>query len=224
MVFFRFISGLQNKISIAEKWIERHKIIYTISVVGIIVCMGLMMSGCNIWPYVSFPFIVLFFCVELIGWRSSAKKWLLVSIVYNFICSYVVTLLIKELFSTTIFAFLFALIYILSWIIMSLLADDDVALLTNEVTAGLSTSLFTIVSYLITVRMGQLPSLGEALLFTSKMTSSEKIEKIWINPYIEVELLYEILQGLIIFLPMIAASAVSIVLLKIKIYGKRDQA
>ena len=130
----------------------------------------------------------------IIGWRKSVRKWLKVCIWYNLLFSLFLTAIVQEKIKYSISAGLFTTIYMIIWLFLSLISYSKISILVNEVISGISATVFTIGTYLVSLRLGSLPSVEEFHDYfntTSKYEmESESITRTLLK-YVEVEILDE---------------------------------
>lgn len=157
----------------------------------------------------------------IIGWRKSVRKWMKVCIWYNLLFSLFLTAIVQEKIEYSISAGLFTTIYMIIWLFLSLISYSKISILVNEVISGISATVFTIGTYLVSLRLGSLPSIEEFHDYfktTSKFEmESESITRT-LSKYAEVEFLDALQWFFVAFLPIIGTSTLCIIFIKIKVY------
>lgn len=157
----------------------------------------------------------------IIGWRKSVRKLLKVCIFYNLFFSLLLTAIVQEKIEYPISSGLFTTIYMIIWFFLSLISYSKISILVNEVISGISATVFTIGTYLVSLRLGSLPSIEEFHDYF-KITSKFEMESASISrtilKYAELKILDALQSFFVVFLPIIGTSTLCIIFIKIKMY------
>ncbi|MBQ6812694.1 MAG: hypothetical protein IJP06_06210 [Agathobacter sp.] len=156
-----------------------------------------------------------------IGWRHSVRKWLSICFIYNALFSIILAAVLQGYIKYSVFIPLSVVIYMLIWIVFSLIADGKVALLVNEIVSGLSATIFTIGTFLVNITLKNLPTEDD---ITSMISTETEIEVtlqdvhsvVW--RYADRVALESLEESFTALLPIIGISMVCVVMVKLKEY------
>lgn len=221
--FFWCIISIQKSLVKFEKWYIGKK--------RFISCIGIL---CTVLA------IVLFFCNQVIlsemifllglavagldgivGWKHSVRKWLKLCISYNLYFSIGLACIIQRTIKYKILTPVFIVVYLLVWMVLSLISSSKVALLANETISGITATIFTIGTYLVSMALKNMPQSSKYLLYfhtdeAFRLALENKDVLAWkfvgslILEYLEVYFLS--------LLPVIGVTAFCVIIIKIKVY------
>lgn len=217
--FFKINFLIEDFFDKMEDWFKS-KEKYWIAIAFLVIVLGvvLIIYGIKILGSIMLILgVIMFFYNKIIGWRTSVRKWLIVGVVYNVLFS----ITIAEMVDSTIANSVFIIAYILVWLFMSLVSSMKVALLANEIVSGIATTIFTIGTYLLSIALKNMPSSDDYILFfqTDEIFESalEKNDTLaW--KFLRIMGLEVVENIFLLFLPIIAVTAISMIMLKIKDY------
>ena len=111
--------------------------------------------------------IVMFICYvkKISKWYISVVKFILTVVIWEFIFCFFIMLGIKEFIKfsdITTFIIIF-IIYLAIWFVFSILAKSDVSKLANEFISVITTIIFTIGTYVVSMKYGDVPSLVQKM-------------------------------------------------------------
>ncbi len=171
----------------------------------IIVISGMVISGLD----------------KIIGWKHSVRKWLKMCALYNFFFSAMLAATIQDMIGYTVIDTAFVVIYLLVWVFLSLISYSKVSMLVNEIVSGVTTTIFTIGTYLVSITLKNSPASKDYILYfhTDKAfgLAIEKGDPLALK-FVEIICLEELEIIFKAFLPVIGVTALSIIFVKIKVY------
>ena len=230
--FFIAILAIQGFIQKLEIKIEKYKKYNRWVFLGSIFVAFLSLMGKNIifGGFVFTSAIILLALERIVGWKESVEKWLKVCVVYNLYFSVILTSIIQGYIKDNISIELFIALYSFIWLFLSLISNSEVSLLVNEIISGLAATVFTIGTYLTSMKLGTLSPISD---YESYFPNPEALENALINEnllaweYIKVELLNFLQTLFMTLLPIIGISALCIIFVKVKKYwlkknGKKE--
>ena len=210
------IDRIENLYTI--KWEKIRKWIWLTFVVGIILlssnqeiigmavlCIGIIAALIN----------------TVIGWRYSVGRWIRVCILGNFFFSALLTLFLRDINKNIVFNIMFEVIYFTIWMFLSLISNSKVAMLVNEIIGGAATTIFTIGTYILSMKLKYMPDAEEYLEYFSTNGAFETAAKdgdtvAWkLISTVGMEMLeMEFLK----WLPIIGVTSLCVLILKVKVY------
>lgn len=220
--FFYFVISVQNFLKKFEQWYVKIKGKLPIILFLCIVLTAIFITCKNVvLATIVFILGIVFVWIEnIIGWEHSVRKWLLLSVVYNLGFSFIVSYIL-HFFTKFSSLPLFIGTYLLVWVFLSLISDSNVALLVNEIISGIATTIFTIGTYLVSMGLNNKISLNDYL---ENFSTFEAFEMALSNgdvfawEFIKIAVLEILADFFLFFLPVIGVTALSIIMIKVKIY------
>lgn len=162
----------------------------------------------------------------IIGWRNSVRKVFKICVIYNLFCSFILTCLLQNVFHFKIFTLLFIVLYLLVWLFLSLISNNEVALLVNEIISGIAATVFTIGTYLINMFLESRPSSNDYLNYYHSTDEFERALENGNNlawSFIGIGVFEMAERILVSLLPIIGVSALCIIMIKIKVYWMKQK-
>lgn len=190
------ICNIESKLDMLEDFFKDKRIAKWVTFLIVIILLILALRFNNA-IVINVLFVALVFVTSVgLKWRHSLKSNLMACVFYNFVAA----ILLAD--SHRVAGFI---IYGVLWIVCALFADYRVSLLTNEIISLASATIF---------------SIG---LFVSQMLYNDVVVDVSADNKIFFDEIYsESTKIFAIFLPYIALSAVSIIVIKLKIYYKEN--
>lgn len=221
--FFTWILSIQFMLEKIEEWyISKRKYIswiYILSFVAglvLILCKQVMLGG-----VVFFSGIVVAGFDNVVGWKNSVRKWMKMCVVYNLGFSLILTGIVQGMVKGAIVDTVFVVIYLLVWVFLSLISNDKVAMLVNEIVSGASATIFTIGTYLVSMAMKNKPASKDYLSYfhtdeAFELALENKDALAW--EFLETMCLEFLELVFLSLLPVIGVSALCIIMIRIKGY------
>lgn len=225
---FELVDSLRRKLDTFDEWYNAHIRYIPWTVLALLILTFFTI----VWHQIivgmcSFACLLIIVAIDWgIGWRHSVIKWLKFGFIFNYILTMVIALLLQRYYMTYRAEILFLFVYLSVWILLSLIADETVALFVNETLSLLATTVFTIGTYLISANSKNMKSL-KALeyLFESEDVLEKALNEgdrlAW--DYVTMELLDIVERCFLFFLPIIGVTALTIVILKVRTYLQSKQ-
>ena len=226
----KFIDAFFNKIIAIQEWLERFEGWYRTNrrylscayILSIVFATVLLVLEKVILGETIFVFGMFFVGIDnIIGWKQSVRRWLKICVVYNLFFSAILAGIIQGIIKYAVLTPLFIGVYLFVWVFLSLISNSKVALLVNEIVSGLTATVFTIGTYLISMTLKSLPSSSDYIMYyhTDKaamqaLMNGEALA--W--KFVEATVLETLELAFFSFLPVIGVTALCIIIIKVKIY------
>jgi len=220
--FFKCIIAIQNCLERMEKtYKDRQDFFEKMYYISVFIAVALVLfRAVFVGAIIGILGIVAHGFQSVIGWKYSVRKWLRNCVVYNFVFSIVISEQVQKITEYSIMLPLFVIIYMCVWVFLSLISNSEVSLLVNEVASGLAATIFTIGSYVTDLMIKEAPYSKELLsLYNSvekDLIAGEISSEAWLILYSQI--LQSVNELFVIFLPIIGVTALSVIVIKIKVY------
>lgn len=222
-LFFGMIISIQKSLEAFEEWyIGKKRFISRIYILSAVLAVVLIFCKQVFLGTVIFVLGMVVAGIDgIVGWKCSVRRWLKICVFYNLFFSIILVCVIQGTIKYAILTPLFIGIYLFVWMFLSLISNSKVALLVNEIISGITATIFTIGTYLISMALKNVPSSKDYLLYfptdeafglaiENKNALAWKFVGIWGLEQLEVAFLS--------LLPVIGVTALCIIMIKIKGY------
>ena len=221
--FFAKILSIQFLLEKIEKWLlkKRQYLSWTFIIIFVIAVILIACKQVILGEIIFILGMMLLGIDNIIGWKNSVRKWLKICVIYNLFFSMILACVMQEFISYIIITPLFIVAYLLVWVFLSLISYSEVSLLVNEIVSGITATIFTIGTYIISMLLKKLPSTNDfELYFQNNETFERALENrdslAW--SFLEAGVLEMLESAFLSLLPIIGVTALSVIMVKIKKY------
>lgn len=221
--FFCMIILIQKSLEEFEEWyIGKKRFISWIYILSVVLAIVLISCKQVFLGEIIFVLGLVVAGIEgIVGWKYSVRRWLKICILYNLFFSTILACIIQGAIKYTILTPLFIVVYLFVWMFLSLISNSKVSLLVNEIISGITTTIFTIGTYLVSMVLKNMPSSNDYLLYfhtdeAFELALENKDALAW--KFVGILGLEQLEIAFLSLLPVIGVTALCIIMIKIKGY------
>ena len=180
-------------------------VIGQVIVSGIVLVIGILIIGYS----------------QIADWRHSARKLFVLCVINNVLFSGILVCWMQGTIESLNTRALYIGLYLIIWGFLSIVSEVEVSLLVNEIVSGVTTTIFTIGTFLISMKLKGLSSTKDyETYFQSEELFVQALENndiiVWNILKVEILELFEV--GFIALLPIIGLTALCVMIVKVKKY------